>query len=217
MATQPGVYSASVLDNRDPKGLARVRVRVSGLTDTPGTLDLWARVATLMAGPDRGTWFMPEVGDEVLVAFERGDVRVPYVIGSLWNAKARPPADAGDSAAGVMVIRSRSGVTLRIRDNISEQSLIVETPGGQRLILQDAPGSVNVEDANGNSVTLSASGVTVNASAAVTLAASTVEINAGMVTVNAGMSRFSGVVQCDTLIANSVIGASYTPGAGNQL
>jgi uncharacterized protein involved in type VI secretion and phage assembly len=216
MATQPGVYSASVLDNQDPKGLARVRVRVSGLADTPGTLDLWARVATLMAGPDRGTWFMPEVGDEVLVAFERGDVRVPYMIGALWNAKARPPADAGDAAAGVTVIRSHSGVTLRIRDNVSEQSLIVETPGGQRLILQDAPGSVHIEDCNGNSVTLSVSGVTVDASAVVTLAASTMVINAGMVTVNAGMSRFTGVVQCDTLIANSVISASYTPGAGNQ-
>ena len=216
MAIQTGVYSASVLDNRDPKGLARVRVRVSGLTDTPGTLDLWARVVTLMAGPDRGTWFMPEVGDEVLVAFERGDIRVPYMIGALWNAKARPPADTGDSDGDITEVRSRSGVTLRIRDNANEQSLTVETPGGQRLILKDAPGTVNVEDANGNAVTLSASGVTVTASAKVTVSASIVEISAGMATVNAGMSRFSGVVQCDTLIANSVISASYTPGVGNQ-
>jgi uncharacterized protein involved in type VI secretion and phage assembly len=216
MAIQPGVYSASVLDNHDPKGLARVRVRVSGLADTPGSLDLWARVATLMAGADRGTWFMPETGDEVLVAFERGDVRAPYMIGALWNAKARPPADASDPAGGITVIRSQSGVTLRIRDNISEHSLTVETPGGQRLILKDAPGSVEIEDGNGNSVTLSSSGVTVTASAAVTVAAATVKVSAGMVTVDAGMSRFSGVVQCDTIIANSVIGASYTPGTGNQ-
>jgi phage baseplate assembly protein gpV len=51
----------------------------------------WARVATLSAGPDRGTWFVPEVGDEVLVAFEAGDPHRPYVLGSLWNANARPP------------------------------------------------------------------------------------------------------------------------------
>ena len=93
-----------VFDNRDPKGLARVRVRVSGLADTTGTRDLWARIATLMAGPNRGTWFLPEVGDEVLVAFERGDARVPYVVGAVWNGSARPPADALDPAANVTLI-----------------------------------------------------------------------------------------------------------------
>jgi hypothetical protein len=71
------------------------------------------------------------------------------------------------------------------------------------------------EDSNGNSIKMETAGVTVTASAKVTINASTVEVSAGMVTVNAGMSRFSGVVQCDTLISNSVISASYTPGAGN--
>jgi hypothetical protein len=101
-------------------------------------------------------------------------------------------------------------VTLRFGNDNDGISVTLETPGGQRLVLQDAPGSVRVEDGNGNSVTLSAAGVTVNASAKLTVAATIVEINAGM-------SRFSGVVQCDTLIANSVVSASYTPGAGNQL
>jgi uncharacterized protein involved in type VI secretion and phage assembly len=93
MATLNGVYSASVVDNRDPDGLARVLVRVSALTDVTSG-DLWARVATMMAGRNRGTWFMPDVGDEVLVAFERGDVKEAYVIGALWNAKSRPPAES---------------------------------------------------------------------------------------------------------------------------
>ena len=60
-----------------------------------------------------------------------------------------------------------------------------------------------------------AAGITVTASAKVTINASTVEVSAGMVTVNAGMSKFSGVVQCDTMISNAVVSASYTPGAGN--
>ena len=72
-------------------------------------------------------------------------------------------------------------------------------------------------DSNGNFVKLEPSGITVNASAKVTIQASQVEVSAGMVTVNAGMSKFSGVVQCDTLISNSVVSASYTPGAGNVL
>jgi uncharacterized protein involved in type VI secretion and phage assembly len=216
MGTLHGVYSASVLDNRDPEGLGRVLVRVPGLDDAVGAGGVWARVATLMAGRNRGTLFIPDAGDEVLVAFERGDQRVPYVLGALWNAKARPPAEARDAAA-VKLIRSRNGVTLRIRDDDSTSGLVIETAGGQRITLQDGPGSVRVEDSNGNSVSMAASGVTVTASSTVTLTASQVDVNAGAVTVNAGMSRFSGVVQCDTLISNSVISASYSPGAGNVM
>jgi phage baseplate assembly protein gpV len=216
MATLQGVYTASVLDNRDPEGLARVLVRVSGLDDPTATRGTWARMATMMAGRDRGTWFIPEMGDEVLVAFERGDMRAPYVIGALWNAKSRPPAASGDASTTKM-IKSRSGVTLRFRDD-SASGVVMETPGGQRVTLQDGPGSVRIEDGNGNSITLGTSGVTINASAAVTVnAGSKLEINASAVTVNAGTSKFSGVVQCDTLIANSVVGSSYTPGAGNIL
>jgi uncharacterized protein involved in type VI secretion and phage assembly len=221
MATLQGVYSASVLDNRDREGLARVLVRVSGVTET-GTTDLWARVATLMAGKNRGTFFVPEAGDEVLVAFERGDIKVPYVIGALWNAKASPPATAADAAAGLKLIRSRNGITVRIRDD--NNSLTLETPGGQRITLQDGAHSVRIEDANGNSATMSSSGVTVNASTSVTVnAGATVTVNAGAtmtltaasVEVNAAMARFNGMVQCTTLTTNAVISGSYTPGTGN--
>jgi uncharacterized protein involved in type VI secretion and phage assembly len=213
MATLQGVHSGTVLDNRDPEGLGRVLVRVSGLDDAGG---VWARVATLMAGQNRGTFFMPDAGDEVLVAFEREDPRAPFVVGALWNAKARPPADARD-AATTKLIRSRHGVTLRIRDDDSASSLVIETAGGQRITLQDGVGSVRVEDGNGNSVTMTPTGVTVTASGTMVLNAPKVDVNAAVVTVNAGMARFTGVVQCDTLISNSVISASYSPGAGNMM
>jgi uncharacterized protein involved in type VI secretion and phage assembly len=212
MATLHGLYSGSVLDNRDPENLARVLVRVSGLTR--GSNDLWARLGTMMAGRDCGTLFIPEVGDEVLVAFVQGDIRAPCVIGALWS-KTAPPPSVGDPAASVMLIRSRNGVTLRLLDDKDNNSLVVETPGGQRMTLQDSPGTVRVEDTHGNSVTLSPSGVKVNAASTVEVSASKLEVSAGMVTVNAGMSQFSGVVQCDTLISNAVVSASYTPGAGN--
>jgi len=74
-----------------------------------------------------------------------------------------------------------------------------------------------VVDANGNSVSLGAAGITINAAAKVTINASEVDVSAGLVQVNAGMSRFSGVVQCDSLITQSVVSASYTPGAGNVM
>ena len=73
MATLQGVYTATVLDNRDREGLARVFVRVPGIADA----GIWARIATMMAGQNRGTLFVPDVDDEVLVAFERGDQRIP--------------------------------------------------------------------------------------------------------------------------------------------
>ena len=183
-------------------------VRVPGVADA----GIWARVATMMAGRNRGTLFVPDVGDEVLVAFERGDLRLPYVIGALWNGKDKPPVSSADAATTKM-IRSRSGVTFRIDDK-DHQPRDRDT-GRTAHHARRQPRSVRIEDANGNSVTLATSGMTINASAKVTLNASTVEVSAGMITVNAGMSKFSGVVQCDTLIANSVAAASYTPGAGN--
>ena len=97
----------------------------------------------------------------------------------------------------------------------TKTQLVIETAAGQRITLQDSPGSVLIEDSNGNTVRLDSTGVTIVASAKVVVSSSQVEINAAMVTVNAGMAKFSGVVQADTLIANSVIASSYTPGAGN--
>jgi hypothetical protein len=91
----------------------------------------------------------------------------------------------------------------------------LETPGGQSIELTDAPPAVTVTDSTGNTVKLDAQGITVTAAAKVTVNASTAEVNAGLLTVNAGMSTFSGVVQCSTLIANSVVGTTYTPGVGN--
>lgn len=212
MATLHGLYSGSVLDNRDPENLARVFVRVAGLTS--GSSDLWARLGTIMAGRDCGTLFIPEVGDEVLVAFMQGDLKAPCVIGALWS-KAAPPPTAGNPPASAMLIRSRNGVTLRILDDKNSNSLNIETPGGQRITLQDGPDTVRVEDTHGNSVTLSPSGVKVSAASTVEVSAGRLEVSAGMITVNAGMSRFTGVLQCDTLISNAVVSASYTPGAGN--
>ena len=113
------------------------------------------------------------------------------------------------------VICSRNGVKVTLDDTDGQEKFIAETPGGQKVTLKDGPGAVWIEDSNGNSVKLESAGITVTASAKVTVNASLVEVSASMVTVNSGMSKFSGVIQCDTLISNSVISASYTPGAGN--
>ncbi len=95
----------------------------------------------------------------------------------------------------------------------TEAQLIIETASGQRITLQQSSPSVLIEDGNGNTIRLDPTGITINATANVILSASQVEINASMV--NAPMAKFSGVVQTDILIANSVVASSYTPGAGN--
>jgi len=114
---------------------------------------------------------------------------------------------------GVTQLRVRIlGLSHTFPDDIQ---LLLVGPGGQKMTMKDGPGAVEIVDSNGNSVKLETSGITVTASAKVTINASQVAVSAGLVTVDAGMSKFSGVVQADTVISNSVISASYTPGAGN--
>ncbi|MDT7951095.1 MAG: phage baseplate assembly protein V [Acetobacteraceae bacterium] len=211
-----GVAPAIVTDIADPDGQGRVRVSLPWSPDSGGGqgFEAWARNATLFAGANRGSFFLPDVGDEVLVAFEHGDPRRPYVLGGLWNGHDAPPQQV-DQRNTKKVIRSRNGVKITLDDTDGQELLRLETPGGQSFTLKDGPGAVTIEDSNGNSVKLETAGITVTAAAKVTVNAAQVAISAGLVTVDAGMSRFSGVVQCDTLIATTVMGATYTPGAGN--
>ena len=212
-----GVYPALVADIVDPDSQGRVKVRLPWSPDGGGSsYEVWARLATLMAGNNRGTWFIPEVNDEVLVMFEAGNPHRPYVIGGLWNGQDAPPEQMdGSGNNDLKTIRSREGVIITLDDTSGANSLLMETPGGQRITLKDQDNSILIEDSNGNSIKLEAAGITITASAKVKINASTVEVSAGMVKVDAGMSKFSGVIQCDTLISNSVVSASYTPGAGN--
>ena len=212
-----GVFPALVTDIKDPDGQGRVKVSLPWSPDTDGSrYEAWARLATMMAGNNRGSWFVPDVNDEVLIAFEAGEPRRPYVVGSLWNGSDKPPESMdGGGKNYKKVLRSRNGVKITLDDQDGQEKMILETPGGQKITMKDGPGAVEIVDSNGNSVKLETSGITITAAAKVTINASQVAVSAGMVTVDAGMSKFSGVVQCDTMISNSVISASYTPGAGN--
>ena len=88
------VYPALVIDIKDPEGQGRVKITLPWSPDTGSArYEAWARLATFMGGNNRGSWFIPDVNDEVLVVFEGGDPRRPYVIGGLWNATM--PSDLG--------------------------------------------------------------------------------------------------------------------------
>ena len=212
-----GAYPAQVVDIKDPDSQGRVKIKLPWAPDQGGgSYQVWARLAVLMAGNNRGTWFIPDPGDEVLVVFEGGDPRRPYVVGMLWNGRDAPP-EAMDGAGNNFkkTIRSRNGVEIVIDDTDGSESLTFKTPGGQTVTLKDGPGSIELSDSNGNDIKLDASGITLTTAGTLTIEASDVELTAPSVNVTTPLAAFSGVIQADTAIASTVVGASYTPGAGN--
>lgn len=114
-----GVVTGRVINLMDTMKLGRVQVQLPFIDDID--LSPWARIAAPMSGPLCGVSFFPQVGDEVLVAFEHGDVNVPYVIGSLWNGFAPPLPNIPVPDAPVRTSYS-------IRTLTGNQLLMVEEP-----------------------------------------------------------------------------------------
>ena len=213
-----GVYPALVRDVQDPEGQGRVKVELPFLAAADAApAQAWARLATMMAGGGRGTWFIPEPDDEVLVAFAAGDPSHPIVIGALWNGADAAP-ETMDADNNIRSITSRDGHRVTLDDTAGAAKVKIETANGHVFNLDDAGGGTcTLQHSGGASITIDASGkVEITATSRVVVnAPAQLQVTAGMVQVDAAMSRFSGVVQCDTLITNAVVSASYTPGAGN--
>lgn len=140
-----GVAAAIVTNNQDPDGLGRVKITFPWLSDENETD--WVRIATLMAGAERGSYFLPEVGDEVLVAFEQGDINQPYVIGMLWNGEDRPPEQNSDGNNNIRKIRSRSGheIVFNDDDTAGQEKVEILTSSGHRILLDDSTGQEKIE------------------------------------------------------------------------
>ena len=129
-----GAYPALVRDIKDPDGQGRVKVSLPWSPDGNGaSYEAWARLATMMAGKNRGTWFIPDVNDEVLVVFIGGDPRLPSVVGGLWNGRDTPHESMDGSGQNkVKSIRSRNGVKVTLDDSDGQEKLVLETPGAQK-------------------------------------------------------------------------------------
>jgi uncharacterized protein involved in type VI secretion and phage assembly len=211
-----GLHQALVTDLEDPEGQGRVRVRLSGVSEVPGQDgELWARVCTLFAGNNRGAFWMPDPGDEVLVGFLMGDLRAPIVLGGLWNGRSTSP-ETLNRDNNLKVVRSRNGNRIVLDDTSGQERVLIETPGGQRITLADgSPDSITIEDSSGNTVTMGAMGMATDVGLEVRVSCATVKVDAGYVEVNAPIVKCSAMLKCETLVASSVISASYTPGAGN--
>jgi len=140
-----GVAPGIITNNQDPDGLGRVKVQFPWLSDNNETD--WIRVITLMSGGNRGTFFLPETGDEVLVAFEHGDINHPYVIGSLWNNTSQPPETNQDGKNNIRKIKSRSGHEIIFNDdnNAMQEKIEIRTKAGHKIVLDDSSGQEKIE------------------------------------------------------------------------
>jgi phage baseplate assembly protein V len=172
-----GVAIAVVTNNKDPDGLGRVKLSLPWIAEQVETD--WARVAAPMAGRERGFYTLPEVDDEVLVAFEHGRLASPYVIGGLWNGKDKPPVGNADGKNDVRVLRSRSGHVVRLTDKQGEEtieiidkstknSIVISTKDNTVTITADA--DVRITAGKGKLI-LSGQGVEIDSKAAVKVTA----------------------------------------------
>ncbi len=173
-----GVVIGVVTNNQDPENLGRVKVRFPWLSESDESH--WARVATLMAGPDRGSFFLPEVNDEVLVAFEHGDIRFPYVLGALWNGVDTPPQDNADGENNLRLIKSRSGHIIRLDDTSGGEKIeIIDSSGDNSIIISTADNTITISAsaditirASSGKLTLSGNGIEMTSQAGVKIQSS---------------------------------------------
>ena len=207
-APPTGFALGLVKDNADPQSRGRLQLTLLG-----NDMDVWAPCVVPSAGGASGTTYgvalLPKIGEIVLVAFLTPDQ--PFVLGAVWNGQNGLPTEA-TPVEDCYAIKTRNGTTLVIDG--SSPSVTITTPHNNSITLTDSGDTCTVQ-VGSTTIQATTSGVTVTTSSSIQLQTSSLSVSASSVTVNAAMSQFSGVVQCDTMIATTVVGTSYTPGAGN--
>lgn len=195
-----GVVTGRVINQLDPLALGRIQVQLPFID----SLDLspWARVATNLAGPLCGFYFLPNLGDEVLVAFENGDPKVPYIVGSLWSAFTPPPLPS--PLPQISMIKTLAQNTIMFTD--IPPTITIMTPAGQTILMTEAgvqiigdptdvvnitPAGIQIL-AGDNIVSLDPTGVSITggpnisitASTAVTISAPTINLTGALININ---------------------------------
>lgn len=170
-----GVAIAIVTRNKDDDQLARVKVRYPWHSNPHESY--WARIASPMAGGGRGALFIPEVNDEVLVAFEREDLRFPYILGALWNGQDGPPLHNGDGKNDRRVIRSRKRHHLLFDDG-ARGVVELTHEKGRKIVLNDDGFSVQDEKGNVVKVESATGAMTIEAKGRLNIKAAAITIEA---------------------------------------
>lgn len=205
-----GVYPAIVTDIVDPQSIGRIQVRFPWL-GTSGNDDVraWATLVSPYADDDQGLEILPSVDTQVVVAFEAGDLRRPYIIGASWNGVESLPQAAADPN-NIRVLKSRAGSKLEFDDTDGASKVTVSMSQGHKVVLDEAAQEVTVAHMNGCTIVIDIAGtISIQANA-------TVDVTAPMMNVHSATANFDGIVTCSTLVASAgIVSPSYTPGAGN--
>jgi uncharacterized protein involved in type VI secretion and phage assembly len=204
-----GLYPAIVSDLVDPDHLGRVQVRFPWLGEAGQDVRAWATLLSPYADDDQGLLALPEVDSQVVVGFEAGDLRRPYVVGACWNGREVLPVSP-TRPNNKRVFKSRNKSLLEFDDTQGATKVTLSTDGGHKVVLDEAAQQVEVTHLNGSRIVINAAGqVSITANA-------TVEVTAAAFNVHAAAAVFDGMITCTNLIASvGVVSPSYTPGAGN--
>jgi phage protein D len=217
---QPGqtLLVGIVTENKDPKNWGRVKVKFPTLTEEHASN--WARVVAPGAGPQRGVYWLPEVNDEVLVAFEHGDMHRPYVIGGVWNGTDAPPKPIGDvvgSGVRLRISKTRLGHQVWFVDedkgsdkkgyyiqtqgshwiklNDTDKYVEIETSGGHKIRLDDRGKKIEIKSSGGHSCSLNDMNKSISMSSTGSIkidAATTIDISANaVVTIKGAMIKLN--------------------------
>lgn len=173
-----GLQIGVVLDVDDTEDGGQYRIKVHVPIITSGNEGIWARVATLDAGHNRGVYFRPQTGDEVVLGFLNDDPREAIVLGYLHSNDSKPsplPEEEGLLQYGFV---TKEGMKLIFDDTNKRISLVATTPTGEKsIIMNDDSGAFIMEDENGNTIKMDMSGITIQSSKNVTIKGSQVMIN----------------------------------------
>lgn len=204
-----GVYPAVVTDIvKDTENLGRIEVSFPWLGDDGSDVRALATLCTPYSDDGQGFEMIPAVDSQVVVAFEAGNLQRPYIIGTCWNGREQLP-ESPQQPNNKRLIKTRSGSLLEFDDTDGAAKVTLSMRSGHALTLDDGAQEVKLQHANGSMIKINAAGeVSVIANA-------TVEVTASAVNVHSAAAVFDGLVQCQSLITNSVVSSSYTPGAGN--
>jgi uncharacterized protein involved in type VI secretion and phage assembly len=204
-----GLYPAIVTNIVDSDSLGRIQVKFPSLGEDGDDVRAWATLITPYADDNQGFEFLPAVDSQVVVAFEAGNPRRPYIVGSCWNGKESLP-ESPAAANNKRLIKTRSGSLLEFDDTDGAPKITILTSSGHQLVLDDGAQEVSLKHHNGCTLKCDSSGeVTITATGGIT-------VNAPSgANINAPSSVFSGNITCQGLTATSVTSPLYSQGAGN--
>ena len=198
----------------DPEHECRVKLTFPRLDGGKAESD-WCRVMQPYAGNGYGAVFVPEEGDEVLVAFVHGDMRFPIVLGGLYNGKDKPPTDR-TASRDQKLIRTKHGHQVLLDDSPGQEAIRITTAGGHELILDDVSGTVAVTG-NGVKITLEDTGTVTVQGAKVTVEAEQIALGSAAAALSLILGEeFMAIFNTHVHTLRPPAGRSTVPGAASR-